>query len=339
MTNEIKNRINVIGANFTNDIYTDYINGNITYVKLLNILNCDDYSLKLFFKQNGIKKRRDVLKESVNNIFFDNIDSELKAYLLGFYLADGCIKNGKIKIQVTKEDEYIVKLFKMYIAEKYKIIYTNEIINKKTGYISKPMASISFPSKKICETLLKYGIGENKTYESNFRIDIISDNLFRHFLRGYFDGDGTVCCVNAKRIYNGKEYKFKNYNWSIISNKKETLESIKKILEDKFEIHSNLLKDGRGHFLIEINRTKDFFKMRDFLYKDSNYFLSRKKDKYFSIEKPKEKPKILKKFNNIFVERFDTLTDAGKNEGITPQGIKVRIKNKINVNGFTWEYE
>ena len=40
------------------------------------------------FKHYNIKFDRRGLK--INDTFFDNIDSELKAYLLGFLVADGC---------------------------------------------------------------------------------------------------------------------------------------------------------------------------------------------------------------------------------------------------------
>ena len=50
-----------------------------------------------------------------------------------------------------------------------------------------------------------------------------------------------------------------------------------------YGIYANIVKDSRRYFLLEINRKLDFFKMRDILYTDANFFLSRKKDKYMAI--------------------------------------------------------
>ena len=109
-----------------------------------------------------------------------------------------------------------------------------------------------------------------------------------HFIRGYFDGDGTVCCVktHCKRVLaNGEEKKYEvtNYNWNIISHNKEPLLIIKNALEKNYGISPNILEDKKGNFLIEINKKEDFFKMRDALYADAHFYLSRKREKYFSI--------------------------------------------------------
>lgn len=58
-------------------------------------------------------------KYQVNDNFFKEINSEEKAYLLGFFLADGsyclgskCTKSYKFSIRLQKEDDSVIKLFK-----------------------------------------------------------------------------------------------------------------------------------------------------------------------------------------------------------------------------------
>lgn len=285
MKNQIKDELETIRQHFTDDLYNKYINGEITFSKMALLLGVYSYRLQRYFDMNHIKYREHVLQETTDHTFFQNIDSEIKAYLLGFYLADGSLSNksNRIKISVNKCDEYIIDLFKKHISPHYKKCETKSFKNKKTGYITKPMVNISITSKTICESLTMYGMGEHKTDSEVINIDCVDDDMFIHFLRGYFDGDGTVCCTNGKRLYKGKMYFYRNFNWSIISNKKQHLEKIQERLHRLYNIHANLLCDTRGHFLLEINRKYDFFKMRDVLYDNANYFLLRKKEKYMAI--------------------------------------------------------
>lgn len=284
-----KDKLKILSKAFTKEIYNDYINGEIKASDLPIILGANRYIIELYMKENGLKFRKDVLKESVIDTFFDCIDTEEKAYMLGYYFADGTcsIKEKKITMSQTKSDKYIIELFKK-ISPHAKITEIKESVNKKTGYISKPMLSITIYSKHIVETLENYGIGHNKTYESNTDFSFIPENLMIHFIRGYFDGDGTVCVTNVKKRAtnkNGeiKEYNYSNYTWQIVCHNKEPLIIIKNFLKNEYDVYSNIIKEKRGgNYVLLINRKKDFFSFRNILYFNSTYFLQRKKEKYYS---------------------------------------------------------
>ena len=274
-----------ISEKFTEDLYSQYIDGNIKFSQIALLCGVYPYQLQKYFKLNNLKYRQTVLDETTKHNFFDTIDSEIKAYLLGFYLADGSMdfKNRRISLSVTKSDEYIVDLFRKYISPYYKKTCSKSYTNKKTGYTSKPMVGTCFKSNKICEVLTRYGMGANKTYSESINVGVVPNKFFMHFLRGYFDGDGCVCVTTGKREIKGKKYTYNNYNWSIISNTNGHLTQIKNKLISAFNIHANIIEDKRGHFLLEINKKHDFFKLRDLLYKDSNFALPRKKEKYMAI--------------------------------------------------------
>lgn len=275
----------LISEKFTEDLYNQYIDGEIKFSKIALLCGVYPYKLQKYFKLNNLKYRQTVLNETTNHTFFNKIDSEIKAYLLGFYLADGSMdfNDKRISLSVTKSDEYIVDLFREYISPHYKKSFIKPHTNKKTGYTSKPMVGTTFKSNEICKVLTKYGMGANKTYSENINTKLISNKFFMHFLRGYFDGDGCVCFTTGKKQIKGKTYNYNNYNWSITSNTKNHLLEIQKRLSHVFDIHANILKDTRGYFLLEVNRKRDFFKLRDFLYEDSNFALPRKKEKYMAI--------------------------------------------------------
>ena len=264
MKNYIDHIINQVDSVFTLDMYESYINGEITFTKIALLCGVPRYKLQIYFKTKGLKFRQSVLNDTTKHNFFANIDSEIKAYLLGFYLADGSldIKSNRITINISECDEYVIDLFKQFISPHYKKVHYKPFTNKKTGYTTKPMVSVSIKSRLLCETLDGYGMGKNKTYSHNIDIDFIPDEHFIHFIRGYFDGDGTVYYLNGvTKRSNGREYSYNNYNWSIISNTNEHLLRIQKRLMSLYGIYANIVKDSRRYFLLEINRKLDFFKI------------------------------------------------------------------------------
>lgn len=62
-----------------------------------------------------------VFENTVNDEFFDIIDCEEKSYLLGFFIADGCINKttsrseGRFSINQSEEDKEVVKSFKEHL--------------------------------------------------------------------------------------------------------------------------------------------------------------------------------------------------------------------------------
>lgn len=278
-----KEKLLLLEKTFTKEIYEKYLHGQIKMSDLPIILGVNLYIIETYMKNNGLKFRRDVLKESINDIFFDEINTEEKAYMLGYYYADGSCNNKSYTITMvqTKKDSYIIELFKK-LSPYTKITETKEYYNKANGHVSKPVLSISINSKHMVDTITKYGIGENKTYVPVLNFSFIPKELMIHFIRGYFDGDGTVSVTKGKRKIKGRECNYCNYTWSILCHNKEPLVAIKDFLEKEYNIFSNIIKEARGNYIILINRKIDFFKFREILYNNANYFLKRKKEKYFS---------------------------------------------------------
>lgn len=271
------------------DSYKSYLKGEIKFYDLSSNLNIEYDKLRYVFSKFKIKTRETFLQETIQHDYFDIIDSESKAYLLGFFYADGSItKNYHISLSLTEEDIEIINLFKKEICPEYKITFIRSYTNKKTGYVSKPMASITFKSKHMCETLFNYGIYNRKTYNDLISLDFIPQDMLIHFIRGYWDGDGCSCItqVTKKHITKDgvlKKYSYLNYNWNIISFTDKHLLILKKFLNKNYNINSNIIKTKKGHFLLEINKKNDYFMMRNVLYENANFYLTRKKEKYMTI--------------------------------------------------------
>lgn len=136
----------------------------------------------------------------VNDNFFDKIDSEEKAYLLGFFLADGniilgdrCTKSYRLSVNLQEDDIEIVQMFRDFIIPDIPIKIANN--QNKWAKHRKPVAWVRWTSAhmgKILQDL--YNIKPRKTYDHDFSMnfDLIPKEFVFDFIRGYFDGDGAV---------------------------------------------------------------------------------------------------------------------------------------------------
>lgn len=118
---------------------------------------------------------------------FETINTEEKAYWLGFLDADGCIHNGnnydyRIELGLNKEDKKHLEKFKNFIGKNNKI--SDRIKTQSVRY--------NFRNKKIWSDLIKLGCVPGKSLILEFPTEEqVSDEFLISFLRGYFDGDGS----------------------------------------------------------------------------------------------------------------------------------------------------
>lgn len=217
--------------------------------------------------------------------FFNVIDTEEKAYWLGFMFADGYIsyseKNMKkgqvatayctgIKLQWSDRDH--LKKFNKSINGNYKVF---KEISRPDGFRKKTTeaAKILVYSQQMYNDLNKY-FDRDKTYTAKF--PDIPDNLMRHFIRGYFDGDGCLSLLDEK-IY----VKF-------LGASEEFHEGLKKVLEKNnfmFISSSQINSYGTTMYYISINRNEEKIKFLNWIYQDCNIYLDRKYEKYLNCKK------------------------------------------------------
>ena len=142
-------------------------------------------SLTRYLKKREIKtKEFDLQTNKYNKHFFETIDTEEKAYWLGFIAADGniCKRNFEIALAI-KDKNHLVKFLEAIDGEE-KIL--------KCGFNGKhERARVNIGNVKLVEDLKKQGIFERKSALLEFPKNI-KKSLLRHYLRGYFDGDGSI---------------------------------------------------------------------------------------------------------------------------------------------------
>jgi len=113
-----------------NEIGVLYEQGS-SLAKISNKLSIEYQALKKLFKDNNIKVRKGYdysRKYNLNENFFDKIDSEEKAYMLGFIYADGnnLFKINRISIQLAKKDEDILIKFSKLLYNENIVKYTSK---------------------------------------------------------------------------------------------------------------------------------------------------------------------------------------------------------------------
>ncbi len=228
--------------------------------------------------KNGTSKRE------LRHDFFKNIDTEIQAYLLGFHAADGSINEERntLRIKLTKTDSEIVNLFQEFISPE---AYTrdvegfNTIIREKEVF-TKTAYEINITSKILTTDVINLGYGPNKTY-SELKLPNIKEDLIRHFIRGYFDGDGSF--IGGVRKPNPKNRE-KNYRVSskfeIDSKNKNILQEIYNYLMEN-NINCNIQYVTRDDmYRLTSSSKENVAKFFHFLYDDSNFYLKRKFDKF-----------------------------------------------------------
>jgi hypothetical protein len=218
--------------------------------------DCCDETLRKFFRKNNIECKKKA-QHTKNENFFHNIDSEEKAYFLGFICADGSINNDRNKLSITLNTKDIDILLKLKFLLKTTAPVTQRIYSDKRNGTIIYTTNIQIYSKKIVSDLNVFGVNENKS--NQLRLPKINEILIRHFLRGLFDGDGHI----------GKQC-------SLISTC-ECLDDIVYFL-NKFNINVNKYREtiNEEKNIHKIYFSKDRIKLLNLLYDDSNIYLGRK---------------------------------------------------------------
>jgi hypothetical protein len=130
----------------------------------------------------------------LNETYFDSVDTEAKAYWLGFVTADGCVQVGKIGANGWQRNGLYVKLKASDAGhlEKLKAAMSAESpvrLVPQTG-LAGPGAEIALISAHLTESLIRLGVTPRKS------LTVVPwegpDSLMRHYWRGMFDGDGTI---------------------------------------------------------------------------------------------------------------------------------------------------
>ena len=248
-----------------------------------NDIKKDSKQVRTKASQLGLSKQ----KYHYNRGYFKTIDTEDKAYWLGFIYADGNVSNSKHKDKITGA-EVCIKLHGKDAGHLKKFIRCLKPADKslqvtydvaKDRYIKgvfvkggAPVAMVRLYSTEMFNDLVSLDLVPNKTYSSEFP-KVEDDVLFIHFLRGFLDGDGHIA---KDTMY-------------FMNNNKDMLHYIKYRLEEMGFITGNLFSDGetRNRLYFSGDNRRGLLHL---LYHDSNMYLDRKYKTYKKYTKHGSNP-------------------------------------------------
>lgn len=229
----------------------EYFNNKYTKKQIKNY--CDNHGLK--YKKMTPIERSEIMRKvqkkqrkqiQVNHDYFKTWSRNM-AYIFGLWCADGYIRNNKksgyyFSIKLHKNDKYLLQQILDEMQSKHKI-YDNK--DNSCHFV--------IGSKTIVNDIVNLGGIEQKSLTLTF--PKIPEEYLADFIRGYFDGDGSISS-------NGQYIK--------IVGTLEFLNDLKIILENN-DIHVTSISKNHperdsNHYVLRINRKSEILKFCQFIY-------------------------------------------------------------------------
>lgn len=225
----------------------------------------------------------------INKHFFDKIDSENKAYWMGFIWCDGyCVKRirdrGKIeysfKLSLQELDRHHLEKFKNDIESNYEIKFYDTMNSFEN---SQREARLTFGNQYLGKFLQeKYGLIPHR--KDCLKVcDTIPKIFYKDFIRGILDADGSISKYVIHETRNKYSLSFTTYKnlleWILFALKEENI--IENTNRKFYQRHKSRDKECRT---LTFSGKPQVEKILNYLYKNSTVFLDRKYEKYLRIK-------------------------------------------------------
>ena len=248
--------------------WVDMYKNGYNLIEIAKSFDATPHTVSTHLKENGVFVDR--FTYHFNEHYFDVIDSEDKAYILGMLWADGHnrVSNGSIILSLQEDDVELLEKINSF-TENERPLRIQKLSLKNPNF--KDQYRLILQSKYTSNILESYGMVQSKSLVLEFP-RCINRNLYSHFIRGYFDGDGCLTLSNNNR----------SGAISMIGTRM-LLNVVAEIIRDNVGVDVAITRDGRAKEPIcELRcRTRDYVKkILDWMYADSTLYMKRKYDKY-----------------------------------------------------------
>lgn len=235
-------------------------------------------TISKLLKEKGIEKRAIgswTKKYSCDEDKFEKIDTPEKAYWLGFLYADGCItKVNTVNVLLSKSERVHIEKFKRFLNATNPIEEREDMVSINGKSWMQGSCKIRVGSKKLCNDLIKLGCLRKKTYILKWpNSEQVPEGYINHFLRGWFDGDGSIW-ITKKDDKTGLS----------ITGTDEMNYPCQEYLKSK-GIKSVISRhpSGKNISILGIFNYSGIFGFEKLVYKNANTYLQRKNDKFKEI--------------------------------------------------------
>lgn len=201
-----------------------------------------------------------------NRHIFDEINSEEKAYWLGFIVADGYLNIDKHMLRIklgNKDKQHLIKFINFVEGTEEMLKSEIHSITRNENYY------VSLYSKEITEALQKLGVEQAKSGKE--KICNIDSIYYKDFIRGLWDGDGFIR---------------ENLSGIGLVGSYEILSFVQQFFKEQLNIQPLKIYEHYNTYKIEYRSKKKAIPLiTHFLYDNSKINLDRKKELVDQIEK------------------------------------------------------
>lgn len=266
-------------------LINEYVNKKRTIKDIANSLRTSRENIRLYLRKFGIetdieRARQAGKKYHFNERIFQNIDTEEKAYWLGFITGDGCIEdmprtrsngsvyhNYRLRFTLAEKDVNHLQKFLKFIGDETIPIkhYTTALKGRDKMY---RLVSMKICCKQLALDLMAQGILPSKSM--NEQPPNIDEKFYPAFVRGECDADGCISnyAINRKRSIDivGS---YKLMNW----------------IKEKFAGGDGRVQEEAGtpglfHYAISGNKAISFLNK---MYDNATVYLDRKYERYLNM--------------------------------------------------------
>jgi len=202
--------------------------------------------------------------QKYRNLVFTDFNDEQQLYWAGFLTGDGYLLKDKkwktysVQLKLSQKDKEHVRQFSKYISGTLSI---NQKKDSRTNQIYYYARSCLY-NQNDCKNLIQFGVFDRK------KLPTITSEKMRHFIRGYFDADGSI------GIYGTNQQP----RITFTNGTKELLECLQDFLSQELQSKSIFLYHPKANdFKLCIFQKKLIFNFYKYIYKDATIYLGRKK--------------------------------------------------------------
>lgn len=243
--------------NYTN--YTELKETGTSRVAIAEQFGIPDWKLKKLIASNGWGSKKPVID---NLVAFDEY-SEESCYWAGFIAADGCVDSkNRVRIMLKYDDLNHLEKIKSFLKSTHAISVNTDKYNR---------CSFELTNSHLCDMLdLNFNIVPNKTDKLKFPKHI-PDKYIKHYIRGYFDGDGSIC-----ESFSNKNSITATIYATFASGSRDFSINLFNYLQDKLSLGGHLQEfNDSVKWQLKFS-TNDAKVLLTYLYADSTVYLDRK---------------------------------------------------------------
>lgn len=212
-------------------------------------------------KERTVTKRKYTVDES----FFEVIDTPEKAYVMGWFYSDGSNDLSRYTASISLAEDNSDALYKIR-----DVIGSDAEIKISQPPSRQRQFRLRICNKVVSTQIARLGTSGNVTYTRTWPT-WLSEELNPYFIRGLVEGDGFVSARDSRSYYTG-------YSGTIMM-----CEALGKIVE-RLNIRYHIYPGPKVHGAFRITRHADTVRFLDYIYADATIYLDRKYANYLQIK-------------------------------------------------------